>query len=206
MPPSSKYEENAIASGARVIAGIDEAGRGPLAGPVVAAAVILQNFSDINGLDDSKLLTEKKRIALFDSILAMARGVGIGIIEPQEIDRINILQATRLAMKTAVTKLQTKPDYLLIDGPIRLDLDCSQESIIKGDGKSLSIAAASIIAKVTRDRIMEEFDREFPNYGFVRNKGYGTRDHQKALEVYGPCRIHRMSFRLLPEAGAKSMF
>lgn len=206
MPPSSKYEENAIASGARIIAGIDEAGRGPLAGPVVAAAVILRNFSDINGLDDSKLLAEKNRTALFDSILAMAKSVGIGIVEPLEIDRINILQATRLAMKSAVTRLQTKPDHLLIDGPIRLDLDCNQESIIKGDGKSVSIAAASIIAKVTRDRIMLDLDREFPNYGFCRNKGYGTREHQKALEIYGPCRIHRMSFRLFPEAIQKSLF
>lgn len=206
MPPSSIYEEKALASGAQLIAGIDEAGRGPLAGPVVAAAVILNGFLDIPGLDDSKLLTERNRNKLFCTILAKAKSVGIGVIEPEEIDRINILQATRLAMKTAVEKLNNQPDYLLIDGPIKLDINYNQQPLIKGDRQSLSIAAASIVAKVTRDRIMVELDKEFPNYGFGKNKGYGTREHQKAIQDYGPCRVHRMSFRLLPDPVQKTMF
>ncbi|MGD9817723.1 MAG: ribonuclease HII [Desulfomonilaceae bacterium] len=206
MPPSSQYEQNAISMGARLVAGIDEAGRGPLAGPVVAAAVILENYSDIPGLNDSKLLKEKTRSLLFEAILSSAKGIGIGIIGPGEIDRVNILQATRLAMKLAVIDLKMDPDFLLIDGPIRLDLDCAQRPIIKGDKLSLSIAAASIVAKVTRDRIMEDLDEEFPNYGFKKNKGYGTKEHQQAIEIYGPCRVHRMSFKLLPYPIQKSMF
>ncbi len=206
MAPTSKHEEMAMASGARLVAGIDEAGRGPLAGPVVAAAVILDGFDVINGLDDSKLLTGKNRAKLFDVILAKAISVGIGIIEPDEIDRINILQATRLAMKTAVSRLDAKADYLLIDGPIKLDIPCDQKPIIKGDRLSLSIAAASVVAKVTRDRIMDDLDKVFPDYGFARNKGYGTREHQLAIMRHGPCRVHRMSFRLLPTPVQNSMF
>ena len=200
MAPSSKFEEQAIASGARLVAGIDEAGRGPLAGPVVAAAVVLADFSIIPGLDDSKVLSEKKRNILFDIIFARADSVGIGVIEPEEIDRINILQATRLAMKNAVSQLHLEPDFLLIDGPIKLDVPCNQLSVIKGDKLSMSIAAAGIVAKVTRDRIMDELDREFPDYGFSKHKGYGTKAHQKAIACHGACRVHRKSFRLLPEA------
>lgn len=200
MAPSSKFEEQAMASGARLVAGIDEAGRGPLAGPVVAAAVVLADLSVIPGLDDSKVLSEKKRNILFDIIFARADSVGIGVIESQEIDRINILQATRVAMKNAVARLQAEPDFLLIDGPIKLDVSCKQLSIIKGDKQSMSIAAAGIVAKVTRDRIMDELDREFPDYGFSKHKGYGTKAHRKAIANHGPCRVHRQSFRLLPEA------
>ncbi len=206
MAPSSKYEEQAMATGANIVAGIDEAGRGPLAGPVVAAAVILWDFSKIPGLNDSKLLPQKNRIKLFDLIQAEARSVGVGIMEPDEIDRINILQATRLAMKEAVEKLDVRPDFLLIDGPIKLDLECRQRSIIKGDQYSLSIAAASIIAKVTRDRIMDVLDKEFPHYGFSRHKGYGTKAHQMAIEKHGPCRVHRKSFRLTPKVFQTEMF
>lgn len=205
MAPSSKYEDLALASGARLVAGIDEAGRGPLAGPVVAAAVILSSFSSIPGLDDSKLLSEKNRTKIFDLILEQARAVGVAMVESQEIDRINILQATRLAMKNAVIQLDIQPDYLLIDGPIKIDLEIDQQAVIKGDKQSLSIAAASIVAKVTRDRIMVELDREFPQYGFSGHKGYGTKAHQKAIEHYGPCRVHRRSFRLLPEAVQTSL-
>ncbi len=205
MAPSSKFEEQALAAGALLVAGIDEAGRGPLAGPVVAAAVIFADLSLIPGLDDSKVLSEKKRNILFEVIFARARSVGIGVIEPEEIDRINILQATRVAMKTAVVRLKVQPDYLLIDGPIKLDLPCNQLSVIKGDKQSMSIAAAGIVAKVTRDRIMEELDREFPDYGFSKHKGYGTKAHQRAIEIHGPCRVHRRSFRLLPEAVQTSL-
>lgn len=200
MAPSSKFEEQAIAAGARLVAGIDEAGRGPLAGPVVAAAVIFTDLSVIPGLDDSKVLPEKKRNILFDIIFSRARSVGVAVIEPEQIDRINILQATRLAMKMAVNQLEVRPDFLLIDGPIKLDISCNQLSVIKGDKQCMSIAAAGIVAKVTRDRIMDELDREFPNYGFSKHKGYGTKAHRNAIEIYGPCRVHRTSFRLLPDA------
>ena len=206
MAPSSKYEELAFASGARMVAGIDEAGRGPLAGPVVAGAVILNGFSDVPGLDDSKLLTEKKRNTLFKLILSRARSVGVGVVSPEEIDRINIFQATRMAMKIAASRLDVTPDYLLIDGPIKIDVVCAQQSIIKGDRHSLSIAAASIVAKVSRDRIMWELDKEFPNYGFAKHKGYATREHQLAIKRHGPCPAHRTSFRLGPEPVQSNMF
>ena len=194
MPPDNKYELEARNAGIKLIAGIDEAGRGPLAGPVVAAAVILDIDANIEGINDSKLLSSKQREKLFSKIQQNALSIGLGIVEPETIDRINILQATRLAMTKAVTNLALKPGLLLIDGPITLDINTRQIPIIKGDRLSISISAASIIAKVTRDDIMKSFHNMYPEYGFYKNKGYGTKEHVAALKKYGPCKIHRKSF------------
>lgn len=176
------------------ICGIDEAGRGPLAGPVVAAAVILSPNDPIPFVNDSKKLSAKKREELYDVIMDRAVSVGIGQEEPDVIDRINILQADYLAMKTAVGKLSVQPQMCLNDAVNIPGLSIRQVSIIHGDAKSLSIAAASIIAKVTRDHIMEQYDLLYPEYGFAKHKGYGTAQHIQAIRTYGPCPIHRMSF------------
>lgn len=176
------------------MAGIDEAGRGPLAGPVTAAAVILPAGLLISGVDDSKKLTADSRERLFDIIMTHARSVGVGIISPAEIDRINILQATRRAMLAAVQQLSPQPDYLLIDGISTIDSKIPQKTIKKGDSLSLSIAAASIIAKVTRDRYMIEMDAKYPGYGFAGHKGYGSAAHLDAIRRLGPTPIHRLSF------------
>jgi ribonuclease HII len=194
MPPDNKYELEARKAGIKLIAGIDEAGRGPLAGPVVAAAVILDIDANIEGINDSKLLSSKQREKLFSKIHQNALSIGLSIVEPETIDRINILQATRLAMTKAVTNLTLKPGLLLIDGPITLDLNTRQIPIIKGDKLSVSISAASIIAKVTRDDIMKSFHKMYPEYGFYKNKGYGTKEHITALKKHGSCQIHRKSF------------
>jgi ribonuclease HII len=194
MPPDNKYELEARNAGIKLIAGIDEAGRGPLAGPVVAAAVILDIDANIEGINDSKLLSSKQRDKLFSKIHQNALSIGLSIVEPETIDRINILQATRLAMTKAITNLAFKPGLLLIDGPITLDINTRQIPIIKGDRLSISISAASIIAKVTRDGIMKSFHNMYPEYGFYKNKGYGTKEHVAALKKYGPCKIHRKSF------------
>ena len=175
------------------IAGIDEVGRGPLVGPVVTAAVILpKDFYD-ERINDSKKLTEKKRELLYDVIMENALSVGIGISSPEVIDEINILNATKKAMIEAINNLSIKPEHLLIDA-VKLDIDIPQTSIIKGDAKSESIAAASIIAKVTRDRMMVELDKKYPMYDFKHNKGYGTKKHIEALYQYGPIEEHRKSF------------
>ena len=194
MPPDNKYELEARNAGIKLIAGIDEAGRGPLAGPVVAAAVILDIDANIEGINDSKLLSSKERDKLFSKIHQNALSIGLSIVEPETIDRINILQATRLAMTKAVTNLALKPGLLLIDGPITLDINTRQIPIIKGDRLSISISAASIIAKVTRDGIMKSFHKMYPEYGFYKNKGYGTKEHITALKKHGSCQIHRKSF------------
>jgi ribonuclease HII len=194
MPPDNKYELEARKAGIKLIAGIDEAGRGPLAGPVVAAAVILDIDANIEGINDSKLLSSKQREKLFSKIHQNALSIGLSIVEPETIDRINILQATRLAMTKAVTNLTLKPGLLLIDGTITLDLNTRQIPIIKGDKLSVSISAASIIAKVTRDDIMKSFHKMYPEYGFYKNKGYGTKEHITALKKHGSCQIHRKSF------------
>lgn len=178
----------------RYICGIDEVGRGPLAGPVVAAAVILPKDEDIYYLNDSKQLSEKKREALYEEIMEKAVAVGIGFADEKCIDEINILQADYEAMKIAISKLKYKPDVLLNDAVIIPGVDIKQEKIIKGDTKSVSIAAASIVAKVTRDRYMVEMDKKYPGYGFASNKGYGSESHIKALKEIGPCDIHRRSF------------
>jgi ribonuclease HII len=162
---------------------------------VVAAAIVLSRDEPIPGLHDSKLLTEGTREKLFDEIHRRAAAVGVGIVPPETIDRINILQATRLAMTRAVLQLQPHPDYLLIDGPISLDLDIPQQSIVKGDRLSVSVAAASIIAKVTRDRIMTDLHKQYPAYGFDKHKGYGTMAHKQAIRQYGPSPVHRLCFR-----------
>ncbi len=186
------------------IAGIDEAGRGPLAGPVLAAAVILHPDKKIKGLADSKLLTEKKREELFEKIYLHALAVGVGRAEVEEIDRINILQASLLAMQRAVANLKISPHLALIDGNRCPILPCETKAIIKGDQLEPAISAASIIAKVTRDREMKQLDKQFPQYGFAQHKGYATELHITTLDKHGPCTIHRRSFepvaRLLVES------
>ncbi len=178
------------------VAGLDEAGRGPLAGPVVAAAVILPPLrSHPVAILDSKKLSPSRRTAAFEYLSRLPGAViGVGVVDQAEIDRINILEATRKAMCLAVEELSISPGFLLIDGLIKLDLPILQQSLVRGEEKSVSIAAASIIAKVTRDRMMVEYDREYPVYGFGRHKGYGTRFHMEMLNRYGPCPIHRFSF------------
>lgn len=188
-----EFENKLYESGIKYIAGIDEVGRGPLVGPVVTAAVILpKDFYD-ERINDSKKLTEKKRELLYDVIMENAVSVGIGISSEDVIDDINILEATKKAMIEAVNNLSVKPEHLLIDA-VKLNVDIPQTSIIKGDAKSESIAAASIIAKVTRDRMMIELDREHPEYDFKHNKGYGTKKHIEAIEKYGILKEHRKTF------------
>ena len=179
----------------KIPAGVDEAGRGPLAGPVVAAAVILPKECEINGLNDSKKLSHQKREILYHQIKAVAVSIGVGIIEPDEIDRINILRAALLAMEIAVKKLNPKPDFLLIDGNIRTSLLIPQQAVIGGDSTCNSIAAASIIAKVARDLIMDDYHNIHPEYNFKKHKGYPTKEHFEALKKFGPCPIHRRTFK-----------
>ena len=184
----------------KLIAGVDEAGRGPLAGPVVAAAVILpKNYSFNNELADSKSLSEKRRIELSILIKERALSWNTAFISSKKIDSVNILQATLLAMKKAVEGLEIKPDKVVIDGISKPDLHVPSTTIIKGDTKHKSIMAASIIAKVTRDEFMKKLDKKFPQYGFLKHKGYPTKSHFNALELYGPCEQHRASFRLLKD-------
>lgn len=188
------YEREAFAGGAKLVCGVDEAGRGPLAGPVCAAAVILPPGLEIPGLNDSKKLTDKKRRALYDIITAQAVSFGIALASEQEIDEINILQATFLAMQRAMEQLAPAPELALIDGNRAKDFGLPVRTIVGGDGLSASIAAASILAKVTRDRLMEEYDGQYPQYGFAVHKGYGTKRHYAALREFGPCPIHRQTF------------
>jgi len=202
-PPSDMlaFERRVYHRGFQRVCGIDEAGRGPLAGPVVAAAVILPRDADLTDVKDSKLLSPMQREACYEAIVGCALDVGIGRIDAQEIDRINILQATFRAMIQAVQNLRSLPDYLLIDGPYELALPIVQEGIPGGDVKSLSIAAASIVAKVRRDRLMVEYHDLYPHYGFDQHKGYPTRAHCEALGRYGSCPIHRQSFRGVAGSG-----
>jgi len=177
------------------LAGVDEAGRGPLAGPVVAAAVILPDGVELPEVNDSKKLSPAKREEIFEVIMATALAVGVGESDADLIDRINILQATLAAMKDAVALLTVKPDYILVDGISKIPALLHQKTVKKGDATSLSIAAASIIAKVHRDRLMKEYHEQFPEYGFAGHKGYGSPEHFKAIATYGPCPIHRLTFR-----------
>ncbi len=189
-----KIEKEKRKQGYKLICGIDEAGRGPLCGPVVAGAVIFKEDEFIEGINDSKKISEKKREKLFDEINEKALAVGVGIVWQDEIDEINILNATKKAMKMAVENLKIKPDFCLIDGNQKVDLDMESQTVVKGDMLSMSIAAASIIAKVTRDRMLIEDDKKYPEYGFAKHKGYGTKAHIEAIKKYGLCELHRKSF------------
>lgn len=189
-----EYENELYKKGLTLICGVDEVGRGPLIGPVVAAAVILPINYYHEDIKDSKKLTEKKREKLYDIIIKDAISIGIGIVNESEIDKINIYEATKVAMKTAINNLKIKPEHILIDA-MKLDLNTPSTSIIKGDAKSESIAAASIIAKVTRDRMLDEMDKEYPMYDLKHNKGYGTKKHLEALKKHGPCIHHRKTFK-----------
>ena len=189
-----RHDESIRTKGFPHIAGIDEAGRGPLAGPVVAAAVILKEDARIPGLRDSKKVPEHERETLFHEILASSLAVGTGIVGPDDIDRINILRATRFAMKLAVENLLMTPDFLIIDALSLPSIPIKQLSPVKGESVSASVAAASIIAKVSRDRIMLDLDRQYPKYQFCKHKGYSTREHLEMLRLYGPCPVHRKTF------------
>lgn len=192
--PTFEYEEKHYSEGFNSVCGVDEAGRGPLCGPVVAAAVILPLGLEIEGLNDSKKLSEKKREALFDVICEKAIAYSIAEASPAEIDEINILNASMLAMRRAVEGLGVKAEFALIDGNCSRGFEIPTETVVKGDAKSYSIAAASILAKVTRDRGCIELDREYPEYGIAKHKGYPTKDHMDAVRQYGPAPIYRKSF------------
>lgn len=187
------YEKECYAREIELIAGVDEVGRGPLAGPVVAAAVILPKGCKISGLNDSKKIPKSKHKEIYEAVLQNAIAIGIGVKDNHVIDQVNICEATKLAMMEAIGQLEPQPQHLLIDA-MKLDLPISQTSIIKGDANSLSIAAASIVAKVTRDQMMEEFDKEYPGYDFAKNAGYGTANHLAGLDQLGVTPIHRRSF------------
>ena len=193
--PDYSIEKEFQSKGYKIIAGVDEAGRGPVAGPVCAAAVILPDDCEIEGLNDSKKLSEKKREALYDVILQKAIAYDIQLVDNNIIDEINILNATMLAMTNAVNGLKVKPDFVIIDGnKVPEQLEIPSDSVVKGDAKSMSIAAASILAKVTRDRLMLSLCDKYPQYEFERHKGYGTKLHCEKLLQYGPCEIHRKTF------------
>ena len=194
-----EYETTARIKGYNNIAGVDEAGRGPLAGPVVAAAVLLAPNSQFEGLDDSKKLSPRTRERFFPIIKELALSYGIGIVDVETIDETNILQAALLAMKYAVEALPEKPNLLLIDGNKYIDTEVEQWTIVKGDSLSQSIAAASVLAKVTRDKLMEQYHEQFPQYAFDRHKGYGTRLHRALIKEHGPCPIHRRTFKGVKE-------
>lgn len=187
------YEKSLYARGIELIAGVDEVGRGPLAGPVVAAAVILPKLCKIKGLNDSKKIPKSKHEAIYNQVMKEAVAVGIGIKDNHVIDDVNIYEATKLAMIEAIKKLNPQPEHLLIDA-LNLDLPIEQTSIIKGDANSLSIAAASIVAKVTRDKMMADYEQEFPGYAFAKNAGYGTKEHLSGIDKFGVTPIHRRNF------------
>jgi len=190
-----KFENEAKNQGFNFIAGVDEAGRGPLAGPVVAAAVILKNTMPITGLRDSKKMSPAQRDKVFKLIKKSALAFGIGIVDAFTIDKINILQATLLAMKIAAEKLPARLDFILVDGNRTFDFPKAQKAIVKGDQLSHSIAAASVLAKVTRDLIMDKYHKTYPHYGFERHRGYGTKLHKIKIKAFGPCPIHRKTFK-----------
>lgn len=202
----TRYELRARERGFNVIAGVDEAGRGPLAGPVVAGAVVFPDGYWNREIRDSKKLTAGKREQLYQRIRQDALAVGIGVIEPSVIDATNILRASIAAMEEAVANLFFPVDYLLIDGNRPIGTNIPQETIVKGDNRSISIAAASIVAKVSRDRIMEIYHRQYPHYNFIRNKGYGTKEHREAIRRHGFCKIHRRSFKWVKDqAGPQAL-
>ncbi len=190
-----QFEKEAKIKGFDFVAGVDEAGRGPLAGPVVAAAVVLKDFTPIPELRDSKQMSPNQRDRVFELIKKSALGFGIGVVDVSTIDKINILQATLLAMRIATEKLPALPDLILVDGNRTFDFPKEQKAIVKGDQLSQSIAAASVLAKVTRDRIMGEYHKDYPQYGFDRHKGYGTKLHKERIRECKPCPIHRKTFK-----------
>lgn len=192
--PTWEYEDLLLQRGYKIIAGIDEVGRGPLAGPVVAAAVVLDRKDEISGIRDSKKLSEKKRDFFYNEIINSALSIGIGIVDEMIIDSINIRNATHLAMKKAFENLSLKPDFLLIDAETLIDIEIPQKAIIKGDSLCFSIAAASIVAKVKRDNIISKYDDIYPGYGFSKHKGYGTKQHFESIRKYGILPIHRKTF------------
>jgi len=202
-PPAAPYhfEARAWRTGVVRVAGVDEAGRGPLAGPVVAAAVVIDPDRRIKRLADSKLLTPERRAELYDVIMARAVAVGVGVVDHVTIDRVNILQATRVAMLEALHQLKVAPDLVITDFVALSGLACPQRNLVDGDARCATVAAASIIAKVTRDRIMLDVDGQFPEYGFARHKGYATAEHLAALDRHGPCPLHRRSFISLWKQG-----
>lgn len=189
-----EIEESLYSKGIKLVCGVDEAGRGPLCGPVVAAAVILKPDSKIEGVNDSKKLSEKKREQVYDNIMENALAVGVGMSDVDVIESVNILNATKLAMKEAISKLKVQPEYVLIDGNQMIDIKIPGETVVHGDAISESIAAASIVAKVTRDRMLIEWDKTYPEYGFAKHKGYGTKAHTDAIAKYGLTPLHRPSF------------
>lgn len=189
-----EIEDDLYSKGYKLICGVDEAGRGPLCGPVVAAAVILKPDDMIEGVNDSKKISPKKREELYEVIMNKALAVGVGIKDFDVIEKVNILNATKLAMKEAIENLKVRPEYVLIDGNQMIDIDIKAQTVVSGDAKSESIAAASIIAKVTRDRMLIEYDKKYPEYGFKNHKGYGTKAHIEAIKKYGLTPIHRKSF------------
>jgi len=189
------FEQGLWEKGFRLVAGVDEVGRGPLAGPVVACAVVLPPWTSLPGLDDSKKLSPLQRERLYDRVREVAISVSVARAEPEEIDRLNIHRATLLTMRRAIEGLEVRPDYVLVDGRFLPEVDLPGEAVVGGDGRSLCIAAASVVAKVERDRLMAEYDRIYPQYGFAKHKGYPTPEHLRALREHGPCPIHRMSFR-----------
>lgn len=195
-----EFEQALWSRGVGLVAGVDEAGRGPLAGPVVAAAVILPRGTALTGVRDSKQLSPVARLACYDDIVLAALSIGVGVVSHHEIDRMNILQATFRAMRLALADLDLRPEWVLVDGHTIPRLTVGQDAIVRGDSRSLSVAAASIVAKITRDVLMERLDEQYPVYGFARHKGYTTRAHLDALKRHGPCEIHRYSFRPVREA------
>ncbi|TLY36197.1 MAG: ribonuclease HII [Nitrospirae bacterium] len=203
LVPDDVFESEAWVRGFRWVAGLDEAGRGPLAGPVVASAVILPRRCRIEGIRDSKLLTQRQRERTFVQILNRAIGIGVGIVDAEVIDTVNILEAARLAMEQAVRQLLPQPDYLILDAVGLPRLAIEQRIVIKADGLCVAVAAASIIAKVTRDRLMAEAHVRYPEYGFLQHKGYGTAEHLRTLKRYGPCTLHRRSFLPIRKAAAR---
>jgi ribonuclease HII len=206
LSASYRFERAAWRLGLTRVAGVDEAGRGPLAGPVVAAAVVLPPGTRIKGVDDSKRLEPEVREDLYDTIRSRAIAWAVGIVDPPTIDRINILEATRVAMRAALGALGVEPELVLTDFVEVHGLDCPQRNLVRGDQRSASVAAASIVAKVTRDRLMTEADRAFPQYGFARHKGYATEEHRFALEQHGPCGLHRRSFSGVWELAQGELF
>lgn len=198
-----RFEDDARSRGYCRVAGVDEVGRGPLAGPVVAAAVIWADAAPLDGIRDSKQLTPRRRLAAYQCICRDALAIGVGVIDAEVIDRINILQSALLAMAVAVEHLELQADFLLIDGNHPTSLPLPQIAIIKGDARSVSIAAASIVAKVTRDRLMERYHERYPEYGFAQHKGYPTRTHRDAIKKYGVSPIHRHTFKGVKEFSSK---